>query len=268
MRPTTLFAVATMFWSPAVMAQDLNMGGISNSWSSTQMLLNSEKEAWAAPECTKDGEWATECGDAPPRAVRPRDRATPRAAAPAAPAAAPADLGFTPSPALRKRNIAAFMANMEATNPVAAAEIQAQLGGRDLIELIGGEIARYGLKTDNLPDAMAIFVMESWEAMSGRVLPPSRPRGLAVRRQMAEAAATLPALSGATGAARQELAESMLLQAFLISSTAQANRQAGAGPAETQAMADTVVEIARATLGIDLRTMTLTDDGLVQTPAR
>jgi hypothetical protein len=228
-------------------AQDISMGGITQSWTSSQLLLNSEKRAWAAPECVRDGNWGTACGapstdPAAPRQAEPRTR-------------------FTPSAAARQRGFAQMISQMRGADPAGAAALERELAGSDVIGAIGQRLQPLGLRTDDVADAMTVYVMESWEAVSGRPLPPNRARVQAVRRQMRIASADVPALAGASDATKQMMAESMLIQAAQISGLAEIARQQG-GTQATQ-VADAVRRGCQATLGLDLRTLDLTDRGLV-----
>jgi hypothetical protein len=261
--PMALFAAIPLLWSASASAQDLMMGGITQSWTSTQMLLNSEKQAWAAPECIDERRWAPSCGPRPSRRAAPDTaRAATADGIAAAPAIRPEQFRFTPSPAARQRNFASFINKVRSADPAGAQQLQAELTGQDIIGLIGQRVAPYGLSTTNVADAMAIYVMEAWEAVAGRTLPPSRERAQALKHQMERAAASTGTLEGASNATKQELAEAMLVQAAMISSMAETAR--GSGGEQARAVSDAVAKGAQATLGIDLRRMTLTEQGLVE----
>lgn len=71
-----LAAPALLIAAPAP-AQD-----ITGSWTSTQLLLNAEKEAWAAPECIDATRWSVDC---------PGPRPSPKAPAARSEQSAPAE---------------------------------------------------------------------------------------------------------------------------------------------------------------------------------
>lgn len=246
MRLPLPFVVAGLLVAAPAAAQDLMTGGITQSWTSTQMLLNAEKQAWAAPECVRGGTWATDCGDAPQRA----------------PVTAAADLSFTPSPERRKRNYASFVAKLRTADPAGAAQLAGEFARSDMIQAIGGRIAPYGLRTDNVADAMALYIETAAEAVSGKALAPDAGRLQALKAQMARAAGATAALRNATDAQKQELAEALLVQAALLGSASEAAR-AAAAPDRVRAVGEAAAQGARATLGIDLHRMTLTAQGLV-----
>jgi hypothetical protein len=94
------------------------------------------------------------------------------------------------------------------------------------------------------------------------VLPePSRERVAAVRRQMASAIAATSGMAAATDAVKQEFAEMMFVQAAILSSGFQEAARKG-DKAMMTALGNAMHRDALATLGIDLRQMTLTDAGL------
>lgn len=254
-RPILAAALAALASGPAA-AQDIVNWGIDQSWSSTQTLLNSEKQAWAAPECVDETRWSVDCeGSPPPRGSQPRET---DAGAPTLPSEAA--LTFRPSPERRQRNFAAFLERSRAVDPRGAEQLQAFLA-QDVIGFVGKEVAPLGLRTDNLADAMAIYVMEAWEAANATVMPPSRARALAVRRQMVRAIAATPAAAEADDAAKQESAEAMMVQAVLVSNAIKLAVQKG-DKAEIAAVRDVARQGALATLGVDLTTMTMTEAGL------
>lgn len=255
-----LLALAAVL-SPATptAAQDIVGGGINQSWTSTQLLLNSEKHAWAAPECVDDANWSVDCNRGRAADSRRPDRSAMTAAPDTAPAIDPAQLTFRPSRELRRRHFAQFIAKTRAVDPAGARELETFLA-TDVIDAISNQIAPIGLHTDNVADAMALYVMEAWEVVAGKVLPPSRTRALAVRRQMVRAIAATPTFARASDAVKQEMAEAMLVQAALVSASAAGARQNG--PDQVAAVRAAVKKGSRAALGFDLGEMTLTEAGL------
>jgi hypothetical protein len=259
-----LAAIAACFASPTS-AQDLNMGGITQSWTSTQLLLNSEKQVWAAPECVDEKKWSTDCKTAQPeqnhratptREPVTRDRARSSAASPVDAAA----LSFRPSLERRKQNLAQFVAKTRAVDPAGARELENFVSG-DLIGMVGARIAEFGLRTDNVADAMAIYVMEAWEFINDKATPTTRARATAVRNQMASAIASTPGFADASDATKQEMAEAMLVQAAMVGSGAATIQQQG-DPKLLSAWRDAVHKGSLATLGFDLRSVIITEEGM------
>lgn len=166
---------------------------------------------------------------------------------------------FRPNTDVRRRNLAQFVARTRAADPRGAAELERLFATTDLIGDIGKALAPYGLKTNDVADAVAVYIVTAWYGVRGRDDDPSRAQLTAVRGQMANALASTPQFASATDAQKQELAEAMLIQAALVSATV-----AGAEPqpARLEQVKQAVAQGAEATFGIDLRRLQLTDQGL------
>lgn len=254
MRRFALVAASALLFASPVTAQD-----ITSSWTSSQLLLNAEKDAWAAPECVDAARWSLDCPN--PRPSRPADKAQSNAAdAPAAPVAGDAAFRFTPSPERRRRNFAAFLARSRAVDPAGAAELEKALS-LDIIGMVGQHVRPIGLRTDDVADATAIYVIEAWSAANGKVLAPDRARAQAVRRQMVRAISAVSGFLPADDAARQEMAEGMIVQAALIGSAFEQAMERGDATV-IAAVREAAVKGAKATFGMDLRELTMTEAGL------
>jgi hypothetical protein len=257
MRFVALFAA--LIASPLA-AQDLMMGGINNSWSSTQLLLNSEKEAWAAPECVDPDRWSTACpGPRPTRRDAPSD-------SPAA-TSAEAALRFTPSPERRKRNMAKFVDKTRATNPAGAAQVEQFLATTDVFAELETGLAPLGLRIDDLGDAMTLYAMEAWEIANNHQFPTTRARTAAVRRQMVQGVAGNPLLATLDDAAKQETAEAMLIQATILS-TGYAQAKALGDKKIIAQISDAAHRGAIETLGFDVRSVDMDEAGIHAKPTR
>lgn len=260
---STTAALIAMSALPAA-AQDLMMGGINQSWTSTQLLLNSEKKAWAAPECVDERKWSTDCKASRPqpnrRAPQPTKPDDAARARPSVAAADPASLSFRPSPERRKRNLAQFVAKTRATDPRGAAELE-KFVADDLIGVVGTRIAPFGLRTDNVADAMALYVMEAWEFINDRQTPTTRARAMAVRGQIARSILAMPAIAEASDAAKQETADALLVQAAMVANGAAIVQRDG-DRKQIEAWRAAVYQGSKATLGFDLKTIVITEEGM------
>jgi GNAT superfamily N-acetyltransferase len=177
---------------------------------------------------------------------------------PAPPAARPASLRYTPSPARRRANLAQFLERARATDPAGAQSLAALFAQGDILERIGAAMAPLNLRVDDLGDAYAVWWITLWQASQGRHDDPDVATAAAVRAQAAGAMAGIPALAEAPDASRQQLAESLLLQAMLIGA---ALDQARSPEALREAAA--AAHQAAAKLGLELRGLRLTRRGFV-----
>lgn len=166
---------------------------------------------------------------------------------------------FRPSMAVRKRNFAQFVAKTRAVNPQGADQLQKQLGSQDVMGALGRGLAPLGLKTNDVADAMTLYVITAWNGTRGRSEDPTRVRCLAVRRQMAAAIANTPQFATATDAQKQEYSEAMLIHAMLLDATV---ADAKSKPQEMDKLKAAIAQGAKVTLGLDLRRLQLTDAGL------
>lgn len=186
--------------------------------------------------------------------VRKRDPEAPLP--PATKNADVARLNFTSSIRQRRANYASFVERSRRADPAGAAELAETLN-MDPIAMIAPELAKNGLRIDNVADAYTVYSVEAWEAVHGVKSDSTREIAQAVRLQAAEAILATPGLTAATDAQKQELAESLIVQAFLIAGS---REQAGGDRAKLDAIGAAVKQGAQA-MGLDLRTMTLTPDG-------
>jgi hypothetical protein len=171
-----------------------------------------------------------------------------------------ASLVFEPSLAVRKRNLANFVAKSRSTNPDGAAQLQQLFASTDVMGAVAKEMAPYGLRVDNIADAFAVYWINAWEAANGITgSTETRERAQAVKLQAANALLESLDILRAPAAAKQELAEALLIQAALISATAD---QAKSDPA-LQAQVKSAVAQGAMAMGLDLTVMTLTPSGFI-----
>lgn len=171
--------------------------------------------------------------------------------------AAISSLVYRPSLERRRANLAQFVTKTRAADPAGADQLQAMFASTDIIEAIGGEIRKYGLRTDNVADAYAMWWMVAWYAVQGRESDPSAGPLAAVRRQAASALLASGSIERATESAKQEMAEALLVQAALVDA---ANDKMRGDPDQRRALSAAVNKGARA-MGLDLTSMTLSPDG-------
>ncbi len=166
-------------------------------------------------------------------------------------------LTFKVSSTVRRRNLAQFVAKTRKTDPEGAAKMERLFASTDVIGQISKAIAPYGLRTNNVADAYAVYWTNAWLGSQGRNDDFSRTQMIAVRNQAEKALlATLP-FQSATDAQKQELAEAMLVQAALIGSFLES---AKSDPALMAKVKVAITQGARG-MGLDLDRMTLTPQG-------
>jgi hypothetical protein len=159
----------------------------------------------------------------------------------------------------RRANFSQFVEKSRKVDPAGSAKLQQLLGSTDVIAALGGELQRYGLRTDNVADAYAVYWVQAWQAVNGDTSDPDRATMQAVKRQSANAIASTPEFASASDATKQEMAEAMMVQAMLISASVDTYKD---DPNMMRQLGAAVRKGAKAS-SIDLDSMTLTDEGFV-----
>ncbi|WP_026868649.1 DUF6683 family protein [Inquilinus limosus] len=170
-----------------------------------------------------------------------------------------ASFRYRPDLARRRANLARFVDRSRAADPQGADNLAALFAQGDLIERMRPELAKYGLVIDNLADAYTVWWISAWQASQGRTDDVSAATAAAVRRQVVQSMASTPALRTAGDAAKQEMAEALLVQGVLL---AGALEQAKGDREQMAAVSRAAVQGARG-MGLDLSAMTLTEAGFV-----
>jgi hypothetical protein len=133
------------------------------------------------------------------------------------PSRSTANLNYVASRSRRIENLANFVDRLRAADPVGAAELAKLFASTDIIEAAASGLAQYGLRTDNVADAYTVWWINSWQAAHGDTSDASRAKAQAVKRQVTSVLLTIPAMQRMNDAAKQEMAESMIVQAMLFS---------------------------------------------------
>ena len=166
---------------------------------------------------------------------------------------------FTQSAAVRKRSIDTFLAKMRVIDPKNAPSLEKTLATQTPFTKVGQKLATYGLKTNNIADPMAVYLVVSWLGTRGKNDDPSKAQLLGVRNQMARAIADTPAVRSLTNAQKQEMADSFLLQAMIIDGSISVAKKQPSQMPQTKAA---IATGARSTFGFDLNALNLTSNGL------
>lgn len=168
-------------------------------------------------------------------------------------------LTFRSSPTVRQRNYVRFVEQSRRVDPRGAVSLAKALQSDPLAQ-VTSELARAGLRINNVADAYAAYWTESWEAAHRRPVSTSSAEQIeAVKQQAAEAILATPEMARASDADKQQFAEALWLQTLGLSA---AREQAQGNPQQLQAIAGAARKGARS-MGLDLDAMTLTEQGFV-----
>lgn len=182
----------------------------------------------------------------------------PRTAEPQSQAVDPAALTYRPSLSVRQRNLAQIVARLRPVDPAGAADMQRTFATRDPIAEIDRVMRPVGLRSDNVADAIATYLVTAYYGVRGST--DGEPAEFkAVSAQVARALSADPAFTGASDAFKQEMAESMLVQAVLANQAVQAAQKQ---PAAMPAIKAAIAKGTRSSFGLDLMRVRLGADGL------
>ncbi len=160
----------------------------------------------------------------------------------------------------RKANLARLVEKTRATDPASAAKMAQIFASTDIIAQMDRLMQQtYGMRANNVADAYAMWWTSAWNGAQGRNDDPSAGQMAMVKRQAANALAATPEFAAATDAGKQELAEALLVQAAMIQGTIDTYKSDPAMLAKARAA---IAKGAKG-MGLDLSTMTLTDEGFV-----
>ena len=165
---------------------------------------------------------------------------------------------YRPNLAVRRRTVANWMAKTRAANPQVAANLQRDLRGRDPIAALSANIGRYGLRTDDLADVMAVYLVSSWQGIRGEMNDPPLAPVRAARAQMHRVLLSNRRFSSASNATKQQLADALLLQMVVDD---QSLRVAKGNPALIARTKNTIRQNTLSVFKIDLSKMKLTNQG-------
>jgi hypothetical protein len=144
--------------------------------------------------------------------------------------------------------------------PAARVELQQMFASQPgFMEEIRASIAPFGLDSHNVADAFAMWWINAWQVANKQDETPDRGTVVMVKQQVYAAFAATPDFAKTTDAERQEFAESLLIQAAMLSS---AFEQMKGDPKQLDQLAQAARKGAEAS-GIDLSKMTLTQNGFV-----
>jgi hypothetical protein len=245
-------AVAALFalsLSAPTSAQDYGLGGMDNliSQTNTNMMTTSTIIAGASFRASLKRMLN----------VRSDSPNTPRAESKAAPVSAAA-LVFKPSAAVRLQSQKQFFETMRSVDPKAADMFEARFASRTIFQQMEPEMNKVGLRTDNIADAMALWLIHIWMGANGVSEDPPVAQMKAVRTQLSDVLMANPELASTSNAQKQELADSLLLNAVIMGAII---GDPQAKTPEGKAMVQKLMVEISGKLGFDLSTVRLTDAG-------
>lgn len=172
-------------------------------------------------------------------------------------------MSFRPSSALRQQIVADFFAQLEANDPATGPTIRALFQQVDVFVEVDRAVGKYGLNTSNLADSTAIMLDTLRDAALGKISEPTPAQAIGLRNQLAHLLALNPEQLPRTDAERQRLSDNMILSASVIAFALDTAISTG-DPATLKQFTDSMSALLVQELGVDLRSLRLTDKGYVR----
>lgn len=170
-------------------------------------------------------------------------------------------LSFKPDLALRKQFTQQFVERIQEQNPVGAETLSTLQAQGDIIESIQTTLNAKGLTVTHLADAYVVWWVSMWQAAQGKTTVLERETAQAVKEQATKALLNTGVFKDANDSTKQELAETLLLQALLLDA---ALEQVKSDPLLLEQLSESVINEAKQS-GLELDKMLLTPKGFVPT---
>jgi hypothetical protein len=171
---------------------------------------------------------------------------------------------YTPSRAVRQKNLAKFVAKTRGIDPVGAERMEQLFANGDIVGQIDAIMQTKGLTASNAADAYAIWWVAAWQAANADTREIDGGTYKSVSAQAARGLSSSPEFANASDAQKQEMAEALLIQAAMIDS----HKDVYAGDQAMMAKLGDAVRQGAEKSGLDLDKMTLTEDGFAEVKGR
>jgi hypothetical protein len=173
-----------------------------------------------------------------------------------------ASLTYKYSPALRINNYKSFVTRSMQVDQRAAREWQGVIAkGQDPLRDVSTGLQRsYGFRPNNVADAYTIWISAAWKTVYDPDTELTRAQFDGIRSKIEQALMATPEVAGATDAQKQSFAEDLLINAIVLDS---ANEQTKNDPVMRKKIQSAVLSKAKENMGLDLSSITLTDQGFV-----
>jgi hypothetical protein len=168
---------------------------------------------------------------------------------------------YRASPIVSARVRAQFADFVVRADPPNADRLRSFVVQNDLLSAWAKHVAVDGLQRGHVADAMTAYWVQNWQ-IANKVPFASRAQVQAVRAQISAALGTSPAFASLGDAARQEMAETFMLN-FVAQGAAFSDAMTRRDAAATTRLSDAAAARFRKDMNLDLRRLRLTGAGFV-----
>jgi hypothetical protein len=174
-------------------------------------------------------------------------------------AGASTTMPFAQSATLRKQHLASFVAGVRRADPGNAAQLEKLFTSQDVFKFTDIWMKKYGLKSNNLADPLAVYFTTTWLVARGSNADPTKAQIIGVRNQMARALGNAPAFKRVTATQKQALADNLVLQSYLFSAYLEAGKTKPLLKEQSKQLAALSVQKS---FGVNIKAVKLTNLGL------
>ncbi len=259
-KPLFIAAVFAITLPTPAISQDYGLGGMDSfiSTSNSNMMMTNTIISNQTFRSSLKNKLNSRKTKATPPTSQKNSKSTARVATVAAfPTGA---LTYKPSAAIRKRSKEQFFAKMRSIDPDGARQLEARYANRDLFQALDQAMDEHGLRTDNVADALTVWLINIWMGANGISNDPPASRVKAVKAQITDSLRMNSGITGASNEQKQVLTESLLLNASVVGA-ALADPRVKSG--EMRAFLQKAMARVGSSIGLDLAAMKLTDTGFV-----
>lgn len=169
------------------------------------------------------------------------------------------EFDFKVSSDVRKKTTAAFIQQLKTSDPASAQIFGLLLSSQDIFALVQSEaFNKYGMRTNNMVDTFSLLIGVLHDGANGVVTEATIPQAKGLRNQMAKLLILTPDQIPSTDAGKQELSDLMLLNSVVLATSLEA---AQSNAKLMKQISDQISTMTKTQMGIDLKTMVLTDNG-------
>jgi hypothetical protein len=167
---------------------------------------------------------------------------------------------FTPSASIRNSVRQEFLASIRASDSQSAAALELILPASNPFGLIDPTFAANGLSSSNLADSLATFIDTLRDVANGVESSGNPQQYIALRNQFATLMAQTPSMASLSQTEMQKQSDMVVMVAIYMAFAYQAMKSSG-GEQAASAFSNSIAEMAKTSLGMNLRSIRLTNKG-------
>jgi hypothetical protein len=170
-------------------------------------------------------------------------------------------LKYTPSAKLSAENLTKFFSSLNELSPGMGTQLEQGLAGQDLFAQLDQELTKYGVRPNDMGDAMAVYWLSTWFAVNGRTDDPTPAQISGTRKMVQDALVKVPDIAKLSNDDKQATAQGFLLQLFLNEIVLEGVKS---DPAALKKVHGDMLAAAKTMSGFDAALFDMSPSGLVR----